>query len=87
MHNKSKSEVSLLNFDTPTMPILPKKAQNHLVICAKDVVRITGRSERSARDLLQRVRQFYKKSSKQFVSYREFCAYTGLKEDEVIPYL
>jgi hypothetical protein len=48
---------------------------------------ITGRKERAARDLLQRIKKKYKRSKDQFITYTEFCAYTGLPEDLVRSFL
>jgi len=71
----------------PNMPIPNKVIPNRIVIFAKDVMNITGRKERTARDLLQRIRENNGKASKQFVTVSEFCKYTGLPEDDVKPFL
>lgn len=54
-----------------------------LVIYAKDIQCIRGCSERSARRLLQSIRERLGKEKHQDVSVTEFCAYTGLREEEV----
>lgn len=65
------------------MPNSRKIVRNRMVIYAKDVQNITGRSERTARLLLQRIREKNNKRRDQFVSISEFCYYTGLCESEV----
>jgi hypothetical protein len=56
---------------------------NRVIIYAKDIQRLTGRSERYARKLLAKMRVYFDKKPKQFVSVEEFCKYTGLKCEEV----
>jgi hypothetical protein len=63
--------------------LIPKR----IVIYARDIENVTGRSERTARLLLQRIRQAYGKKQGQFVSIAEFCSFTGLKEEEVRHFL
>lgn len=64
-----------------------KQGQTRLCIYPKDVQRITGKSERYGRMLLQKIRLYFKKSDHQFVTVEEFCLYTGIKKDEVILFL
>ncbi|MBV7532854.1 hypothetical protein KW844_22355 [Chitinophaga sp. sic0106] len=59
--------------------LIPKR----IVIYARDIENITGRSERTARLLMQRIREAYGKKPGQFISISEFCLFTGLKEIEV----
>ena len=63
--------------------LIPKR----MVIYARDIENITGRSERTARLLMQRIRQTFGKNQGQFISVSEFCQYTGLKVEEVNLYL
>lgn len=58
-----------------------------LCIYPKDVQRITGKSERYSRILLQKIKGKYEKEVHQFVSVEEFCLYTGLKKEHVQPLL
>ncbi len=58
-----------------------------LCIYPKDVQRITGKSERYSRILLQKIKGKYKKEVHQFVTVEEFCLYTGLKKEHVQPLL
>ena len=60
---------------------------NRLVIYTKDVMNITGRKERTAQKLLANIRKRYNKSLTDFITVHEFCAYAGLKEEQVMPYL
>ena len=60
---------------------------NRLVIYTKDVMNITGRKERTAQKLLAQIRLRYQKSKEDFITLIEFCAFTGLKEEQVMPFL
>jgi len=63
-------------------PITPR-----LIIYPKDVQRITGKSERWGRMLLQKVMEKFNKEEHQLISVEEFCLYTGLKIDQVMPFI
>jgi hypothetical protein len=58
-----------------------------IVIYSKDIEKITGRSGRYARKVMAILRKDLGKQRHQFVSLGEFCAYTGLPEEEVMQYL
>ena len=60
---------------------------NRIVIYAKDVMNITGRKERAARKLLAQIRKKYKKEKGEFISIDEFCEFSGLKKENVTPFL
>ncbi len=60
---------------------------NRIVIYAKDVMNITGRKERAARNLLARIRRKYKKKKTEFVSIDEFCDVPGIKKESVREFL
>jgi hypothetical protein len=60
-----------------------KKELSRVCIYPKDIQRITGRSERYCRKLVSRIKKLNNKEAHQFISIQEFCAYTGLKVDEV----
>jgi hypothetical protein len=64
-----------------------KSGQTRLCIYPKDVQRITGKSERYGRMLLQKIKSHFEKKEHQFVTVEEFCLYTGIKKDEVILFL
>lgn len=60
---------------------------NRIIIYAKDVVNITGKKERTARNLLARIRLANGKSKGDFVTIEEFCAFTGIKPEHVTSFL
>ncbi|GAA0557795.1 hypothetical protein [Chitinophaga japonensis] len=66
---------------------MKKNLPKRMVIYAKDIENLTGRSPQSARRLLQQVRRWYGKKQKGFISIAEFCEYTGLPEAEVSEHL
>lgn len=66
---------------------MQEKIPVRIVIYAKDVINITGRRERAAWKMLAQIRKKYKKEKGQFVTIDEFCEYTGIKEERVLPFL
>ena len=58
-----------------------------MVIYAKDVQRITGCSGRTARRLLQRIREKTGKSKSEFITIEEFCDYTKFKIGDIQHFL
>lgn len=54
-----------------------------VIIYPKDIMLITGKSERYSRDLLKKIKSHLNKKDHQFVSVQEFCDYLGLKSDEI----
>ena len=64
-----------------------KSGQTRLCIYPKDVQRITGKSERYGRMLLQKIKLYFEKEEHQFVTVEEFCKYTGFKKDDVVLFL
>jgi tRNA U34 5-carboxymethylaminomethyl modifying enzyme MnmG/GidA len=64
-----------------------KTVQTRVCIYPKDVQRITGKSERYCRTLLQKIKEYFKKEEHQFVTVEEFCKYTGIKKEEAILFL
>ena len=54
-----------------------------VVIYPKDIMIITGKSERYSRYLIQRIKKHLGKEDHQVVSIGEFCEYMGLEEDEI----
>ena len=53
----------------------------------KDVMRITGKGEKYSRNYLEKIRERLQKGDHQFVTVDEFCEYTGLKVEQVQPFL
>jgi hypothetical protein len=56
-------------------------------IYPKDVQRITGKSERSGRRILQKIRMEQGKEEHQFVTIEEFAAYAGINQEIVREYI
>ena len=54
-----------------------------ICIYPKDIQRITGRSERYGRLLINRIKIANLKEKSQFVTISEFCKYTGIAEEEI----
>jgi hypothetical protein len=65
------------------MPIMQVIGTKRIVIYAKDVENITGRKERTARKILQEIREKLGKQKWEFITIREFCEHTGIKEEDV----
>lgn len=61
----------------------PKRA----CIYPKDIQRITGRSERYGRKLLNDIRNYLEKEPHQFITTKEFSEYSGIEEEIVNKYL
>jgi hypothetical protein len=60
---------------------------NRIIIYPKDVQRITGKSARYGRTLLNQIRESKQKTKKQFISISEFAEFTGLSVEEITSYL
>ncbi|WP_417200023.1 hypothetical protein [Bizionia sp.] len=58
-----------------------------LCIYPKDIMRITGRSERYGRKLLNDIKAHFGKESYQFITAEEFAEYSGIKKEVVMRYL
>ena len=56
-------------------------------IYPKDIQLITGRSNRQSSRLLNDIRKSLNKPKKSLVRIEEFCQYTGLKFEQVEPYI
>lgn len=54
-----------------------------VVIYPKDIMIITGKSERYSRYLIQRIKKHLKKDDHQVVSVSEFCEYMGLEKNQI----
>jgi len=55
-----------------------------ICIYPKDIMRITGKSEKFSRSLMAKIKKSLQKNKDQMVSVTEFCEFTGLKADEVL---
>jgi hypothetical protein len=69
------------------MAAVPRKIPPRIVIYPKDVENITGRSERTCRSIIDRIRKALGKSKQQFITVREFCTFYGLEEEYVKEFL
>lgn len=58
-----------------------------ICIYPKDVQRITGRTERYGRKLLQTIRKKLSKEPHQFITLEEFAEYTGIDIEVVHTYI
>jgi hypothetical protein len=63
--------------------IMPKYVSQRMVIFTKDIQNICGKSERSARELMQKLKLIFEKEPWQYITVTEFCTYLGLDEEEV----
>jgi len=54
-----------------------------IVIYPKDIMIITGKSERYSRYLIQRIKKHLNKEDHQLLSIAEFCNYMGLERSEI----
>ncbi len=59
------------------------RKMKRIVLHTKDVMIITGKSERYSRELIKKMKEHYLKKSHQYVSIKECAEYLGLKYDEV----
>ena len=57
---------------------------NRLCIYPKDIMIITGRSDRYGRNLIKKIKKHFKKQQHQVVTVEEFCRYMGLQLDVVV---
>jgi hypothetical protein len=64
-----------------------RKKMQRVAIYAKDIEILTGRSEKAARNLFRRIRRFFGKKHDQFITFHEFCIYTGMDEDMLLDFL
>lgn len=69
------------------MPNSHKIVPTRIVIYAKDVMNITGRSERTARKILQQIRKAAGKKRGDMVTVSEFCQFTGIDQHLVTDFL
>jgi hypothetical protein len=60
---------------------------NRLTICAKDIQRINGKSERTALNILSDIRYMFGKEKHQPVTLGELCVYMKIDKEEVLEYL
>lgn len=56
-------------------------------IYPKDVMQITGKSERAARKLLNQIKKHLQKETYQFVTVLEFSVYSGIDKTTIENYI
>lgn len=57
---------------------------NRLCIYPKDIMIITGRSDKYGRNLIKKIKEHLNKQQHQVVSVDEFCQYMGLQLEAVV---
>lgn len=65
----------------------PNRLPKRVVLFPRDVENITGRSGRTARQLLQKIRESLGKSKNEFITIKEFSLFTGIEEDLIKDFL
>lgn len=61
--------------------------QTRLLLCTKDMMRISGKSESTILRMRKAIRVEKRKKSRASITVQEFCVFTGLKEETVIALL
>ena len=61
--------------------------QKRACIYPKDIQRITGRSERYCRKLINKIKEYLDKEPHQFLTVKDFANYSGIEEDIINKYL
>lgn len=64
-----------------------KNVPKRICIYPKDIERITGKSYRQCTRMLLDIKVKLNKKGNQMVSIEEFCLHTGLKREEVEPFI
>ena len=60
-----------------------KIEERRICIYPKDIQILTGKSERSARKIIAKLRLIHSKVKHQVITIKEFCNYIGMEEEEV----
>ena len=69
------------------MKTVPNQIPVRVVLYPKDVENITGRRGRTARQLLQKIRNALGKSKDEFITIKEFSLFTGIDEELIKDFL
>jgi ribosomal protein S3 len=69
------------------MKTIPEKIPTRVVLYTRDIENITGRRGRTARQLLQKIRNALGKSKDEFITIKEFSLFTGIDEDLIKDFL
>ena len=82
-----RRHVEQKHFQYRNRHIMREIVLKRLVVYPKDIERITGKKERTARKYLQEIKAKLGKSKTDLVSIDEFCEVTGFKLEKVAVYL
>lgn len=63
------------------------KMPTRIVIYAKDIIAITGKSKSTARRMIIAIKKRFNKQDRPFIMLDDFCEYTGLNVDNVREFL
>jgi len=64
--------------------VAPKhRIPKRIILYPRDVENLTGRKGRTARNILQKIRQHFGKPKQALVTVKEFCSFMSLSEEEV----
>lgn len=63
------------------------RSNKRICIYPKDIMRITGKGEKYCRSYLEKIKDSLNKEDHQLLSVEEFCQYTGLKIEQVEPFI
>lgn len=69
------------------MKTIPNPIPQRVVLYTRDVENITGRRGRTARKLIQKIRDALGKSKDEFITIKEFALFTGIEEDLIKDFL
>jgi hypothetical protein len=59
------------------------ETMKRIAVYPKDVMRITGKSERYSREILKKIKRDLNKEKHQLITIQEFCKYMNVSIDEV----
>ena len=61
-----------------------KPLRKRICIYPKDIELITGKSYRQSARLAQKIKQELNKTEKDFLTFDDFCKYTGISYDQIV---
>jgi hypothetical protein len=61
--------------------------KQRLILCAKDIMRITGKSERSARRIIAAIKKEDPSSNRLGITVIQFSIYSGIHETRISEFL
>lgn len=60
-----------------------KTTMKRICIYPKDIQLITGKSYRQSARLMQKIKSELRKKSNEFLTFDDFCCYTGIKYEQI----